>query len=144
MKMKNTYRAALAAVVVAGGLALAAPGFAGGEPKMKKVIVITDREGGSGGEATSRIRTMHLDGEHGTSECSGERSGISEETGTGDARQKTRIMICGDGSLTAAQRAAKLAEVRARIAGEADLSAEHKAKVTAALDAEIARLRAGN
>ena len=39
------------------------------------------------------------------------------------------------------QRAERLAHVRDRLANDSELSAEQKARVTAALDREIARLR---
>lgn len=96
-----------------------------------------------------RVRTFTLhrgDGGHGAaahhddlSDCAeGQRSEVSE----GEGNERTRVILCGrGGNATPAERAERLQGIRDRLAGDSELSAEQKARVTAALDREIARLR---
>lgn len=70
----------------------------------------------------------------------GQVADVNEETNG----ERTRIIICaqGNGEANAATRLERLQNVRSRMAGNADLSAEHRQRVLAAIDREIARLRA--
>lgn len=67
----------------------------------------------------------------------GQRTEVNE----GEGNERTRVILCSRGEADPAQRAERLQRVRDRLAGESELSAEHRARVTAALDREIARLR---
>ena len=109
----------------------------------ERVIVMTNRtEGDHPGHGDQHAMVMHHDGD--THEviipdCSG---GQSDEVNEGTDNNRTRIVLCTRGdSATPAQRADRLAHVRDRIANDTNLSAEQKARVTAALDRQIARLR---
>lgn len=82
---------------------------------------------------------MTMDGHRLESCDGGQVSDVSE----GDANNRTRVVVCtrGEGA-NATQRAEHLQRARDRLAQDSDLSAEQKARITAALDREIARLRA--
>jgi hypothetical protein len=127
------------ALIAAAGAALAHP-HAGGDGKetVQKIIVLDGKHRAKGdGE---RVRQFHFRrGAGGGFECDGEQTRVDETTG-GD---RTRILICGDDKLSAADRAARLEETLAKIRSEDHLGAEHKAKVEAALSAAISRLREG-
>lgn len=102
----------------------------------ERVIVRTNRV-----EGEQHALEMHHDGdmhEIVIPDCPG---GQSDEVNEGTDNNRTRIVLCSRGDASAASRADRLAHVRERIAGDADLSAEQKARVTAALDRQIARLR---
>lgn len=136
--------AAFGAAAVAGlsGTALAHPDHEGGDrKKVHKVVILDGKHGGKhdGKAGHERVREFRmLRGEGRGFDCpAGEETRVDETTG-GD---RTKILICGDDKASAAERAAKLEEALARIRGEDHLSAEHKAKVEAALSAAISRLR---
>jgi hypothetical protein len=94
---------------------------------------------GDKGEGAHVIRMHGPDGAHmAMADCDGEKTEINE----GDDKRKTKILFCGDKSLTAAQRADKLEEIRRKMAERQAIGAEHRAKVEAALQQEIDRLRA--
>ena len=128
-----------AAAFLAAGLVAGAPAAARDEPadghhqtRVERVIVLSDK-GHQGGEARRRVRVLDVDGD---------RAGCDKtEVNDSDGRQKTRIVICGDERSSAADRAARLEQALARIQQNDDLSAEHKARVTAALQDAIERLR---
>ena len=102
---------------------------------------------GHGDHGDRRVRTFTLhrgDGEHGAHhvEVLGCGEGQRTEVNEGDGSERTRVILCSRGSTaTPAERAERLQGIRDRLAGDSELSAEHKARVTAALDREIARLR---
>jgi hypothetical protein len=95
------------------------------------------------------VRVIHPEGEHrihiigpeGMRGCSGDGDAIDE--GSGEGRDRTRVMVCtsGDESDSVAERIERLEKVRTRIGSDDELSDERKARISAALDAEIARLR---
>lgn len=70
----------------------------------------------------------------------GQRSEVKAESE--DAHQKTRIILCDKGNVSPAERVASLERVIGRIQSDDHLSAEHKAKVTAALREALDKLRA--
>ena len=111
----------------------------GPDERREHVIVMTQRrEGGPGhGEADAR---HHDDDMHVIlPDCAG---GQRDEVSEGTDNNRTRIILCSRGDeASPAARADQLAHVRDRIANDGDLSAEQKARVTAALDRQIARLR---
>jgi hypothetical protein len=87
----------------------------------------------------ARIRAFHFDGGN-MENCEGERI-ASADTGE-DSSSRTRVLICSEGQLSEAQRIEKIERVLERIRANETLSAEHKARVTAALEEAIASMRA--
>ncbi len=124
----------------------------------RHVVIRTHRRDGQGGAGAHqshrdhgvRMFNLHRGPGHGghgghaghlaMADCGdGERSEVSE----GEGNEQTRVILCTRGDqATPAQRAERLQRVRDRLAQEGELSAEHRARVGAALDREIARLRA--
>jgi beta-lactamase regulating signal transducer with metallopeptidase domain len=115
-----------------------------GRHEERRVIVRThDGHGGhaEGNADRHRMMMMHLgDRDHmAAAHCGdGQRTEVNE----GGDNQRTRVILCNRGDGTPAQRAEHLQRVRERLAGEDDLSAEQRQRVLAAIDREIARLRA--
>lgn len=114
--------------------------------KTEKVIILEgvggDLAKGKEGETRS-IRIHRKDGESSVSlsDCDeNNKTEISEGTG----KERTHIVLCGKGNLTAEERAKKLEELRSRLGQNDRLSTEHRARVEAALQRAIERLRAGN
>jgi beta-lactamase regulating signal transducer with metallopeptidase domain len=105
-------------------------------------------EHGDHGDHEMRMFNMHLG--HGghmamtdhmaMADCDeGQRSEVNE----GEGSERTRVILCTrGGNATPAQRAERLQGVRDRLAQDSELSAEQRARVSAAIDREIARLRA--
>jgi hypothetical protein len=134
--------AALGAAAVAGlaGAAAAHPDHEGGEKKkVHKVVVLNGKHDAKAAHERIREFRMRRGEGHGFDCPEGAETKIDETTG-GD---RTKIVICGDDKLSAAERAAKLEETLAKLRAEDHLSPEHKAKVEAALSAAISRLREG-
>lgn len=118
-------------------------GTAAPTERRERVIVMGHpAEGDHPAHGDQHAMTMHHEG--GTHEviipdCP---QGRSEEVNEGTDNNRTRIILCSRGAeATPAARAERLARLRDRIAGDDDLNAEQKARVTAALDRQIARLR---
>jgi beta-lactamase regulating signal transducer with metallopeptidase domain len=109
-------------------------------PEHERVIVMTTRHGdGHHGEGEHHAMMMH--GDHGEIVIPRCEGGQVDEVDEGADHDRTRIVLCAQGDVAPAQRAERLARVRERIANDDELSAEQKARVTAALDRQIARLR---
>ncbi|HEY0414080.1 MAG TPA: hypothetical protein VGD66_13165 [Allosphingosinicella sp.] len=129
----------------AGALLLAAPVLAheqhaGDGGKTVERVIILSGPGHHGDSAVERrVRVVELGGPEGAS-CGG---GTPTEVNSAspDGREKTRIVICGHDGVSAAERADKLEKALTRIQQNDELSAEHKARVTAALQEAIERLR---
>lgn len=128
------------------GVSLGAPGLAHPHPEgetRKQHIIVMEHKGGDHA-ATGRAHTLQIRrGENGEvvlpEGCSGnELANVDESEGN----RRTRIMVCGQEGQSAEQRLENLQRARARIAENDELSDEHRARVTAALDQAIARLRA--
>ena len=132
---------AAAASVALTGVALAHPHEGGSDSnKVHKVIVLSERPGGADAAKPPREFRM-LRKEGGEFTCpNGDSTKIDEST----KGERTKILICSDDKLSSADRAKKLEETLARLRSEDHLGGEHKAKVEAALQEAIARLRAGN
>jgi beta-lactamase regulating signal transducer with metallopeptidase domain len=116
-------------------------GDAGTEHR-ERIIIMDHRGDGDHAHGDAHAMAMHHDGdmhEIVIPDCGG---GQMDEVNEGADNNHTRIVLCsrGDGA-TPAARADRLAHVRDRIAGDSELSAEQKARVTAAIDRQIARLR---
>jgi hypothetical protein len=128
-----------AAAFLAGGLAVGAPAAAQDEPadghhqtRIERVIILSDKDHRDG-EAGRRVRILDVDGD---------RAGCDKtEVNDRDGREKTKVVVCGDDHASAADRAARLETALGRIQQNDELSAEHKARVTAALQDAIERLR---
>jgi beta-lactamase regulating signal transducer with metallopeptidase domain len=140
---------AAALVVLAGaGLSLAAPGIAqpkaeGETHKEQRRIVIMEHgegEGHAGGDHVMRFR-RGPDGEVTLPEnCrQGEPLANVDEQTEG---RRTRVMLCTTGNADSATRLQRLQRARERIAGDEELTGEHRARVLAALDRAIAQARA--
>lgn len=112
----------------------------------RRVIVRTHRgdshqaaPGGHGDQAPHVFHMRQGPGVHlAMAECDeDQRTEVSE----GEGNERTRVILCSRGEADPAQRAERLQRVRDRLAEESELSAEQRARVSAALDREIARLR---
>lgn len=143
--MSRTAKFIAASILAAGvGMAWSAgahPHDENGKTRVERVIVMSDRKGCDGAR---RVHTMRLDGDKASVECDGERSEVSEATGADGKNERTRIIICDTGAGDPAKRAERLEKVLVRIAGNDELSAEHKERVTAALRAEIGLTRSAD
>jgi hypothetical protein len=135
--------AAAGTALLAGGFALTAAKAAGDdegkartETRTEQVIVLSDRKGGEGSD-DPHVRTFVMD--HGAAACTGARDEVNESSA--DGREKTHIILCGNGDVSPALRAERLQHALARIEENQSLSAEHKEKVVAALRDAIARLQ---
>jgi hypothetical protein len=135
--------AAAGAAMLAGGFALTAARAAGDddakartETRTEQVIVMTDRKGHEGDDG-AHVRTFMLD--HAATACTGARDEVNESSG--DGRERTHIILCGNGNVSAADRAERLQHALARIEANDSLSAEQKEKVVVALRDAIARLQ---
>ena len=101
-----------------------------------------DGKPGEHGEHVRAFRMLH-DGK--TIECpEGDRTEVDEETGADGKKEKTRIVVCHDDKLTGAERAAKLEKTLERLRSDDKLSGEHRARVEAAIQSAIEKLRASN
>ncbi|MEA3062211.1 MAG: hypothetical protein QOJ94_1992 [Sphingomonadales bacterium] len=137
--------AAAGAALLAGGFAVTAAWAAGDddakartETRTEQVIVLTDRKGGDGAD-DPHVRTFVMD--H-AANCTGATDEVNESSS--DGREKTHIVLCGNGDVSPAVRAERLQHALARIEANDSLSAEHKEKVVAALRDAIARLQTQN
>ena len=131
---------AAAASVALAGSALAHPHEGGDAEKVQKVIVLSKRADGAGTPSPVRSFRM-LRGEGGEFTCpNGDATKIDETTGG----ERTKVLICSDDKLSNAERAEKLEGALERMRSQDNLGGEHKAKVEAALQEAIARLRASN
>jgi hypothetical protein len=141
MIMNKLFALAAAASVALTGTAFAHPHEGGdGKQTVEKVIVMTKRDGAKGdGKHLREFRMMQ--GPNGEFACpNGNATKIDETTG----KDRTKVLICADDKLSNAERAKKLEETLAELRGRDGVSGEHRAKVEAALQEAIARLRAGN
>lgn len=140
---------AAAAMLTGAGAMLGSAGVAhphpeSGKQEHRERIIIMDRhgDGAQRGNAAHREHSVVIrrgpNGEIVEPSCDdGERTNIDE----GTDGQRTRIMLCSRGGANPAQRAEHLQRARDRLAQNNELSAEMRARITAQLDREIARLR---
>lgn len=161
LKMIKTHRKSLArslsgfaavTALVGAGAMLGSAGVAhphpetGKQERREQRIIIMDRhEDGAQANGEHRERRQHSmvirrgpNGEVLEPSCGdGERTNVEE--GSGD--QRTRIILCSRGNVSPAQRAENLQRARDRLAQNDEINAETRARITAQLDREIARLR---
>jgi hypothetical protein len=144
MKRNDNRLIAAAAAVIAAGLAFATPaashphpdGAAEGKGKVERFVILTEGKGAPGEKR--EMRRFHFNGAPPIlRECVGEKVEVKEETGD----DRTRVILCTKGEMSAADRAKRLEDALERLTREDGIGAEHKEKVTAALRAEIERLR---
>lgn len=127
--MKTIITAALALALGAGG-ALARDEA---EPKQVKKIVIMHKDGTTRDIDIERAREMAKD-------CGDAKLFENSDQSEADGKtRRTRIVLCQKGE---GDRLAALEKARARLADSGDLGVDPRTKALAALDAEIARLKA--
>jgi len=140
---------AAVAMLIGAGMTLGTPGLAHPHPegdggtKTERIIIRTHKGGGetadrAHSEHRVHVRRMGADGEIVVPDCEG---GERTDVNGGDEGERTRIVLCSRGDASPAERAERLRRSRDRLAQDSELSAEQRARVTAALDREIARLR---
>jgi hypothetical protein len=136
MKMLLVTGAALAAALAAAPAASAqdAP-----STKSEKIVIIERAGDHADGAAVHRFRLEDGADLHGN--CTGTKDEVDQTSV--DGRQRTRILVCGNTQLSSAERVEKLEHVLSRLEARDDLSAEQKAKVTAALREVIEKARSG-
>lgn len=117
-------------------------GAEGGERRQERHVTIVTRDGRDGGG------TIDVDGPEGhrvmaMRDCEGAGANRTE-VNEGTENNRTRIILCNSGSeqRTPAQQADALQRARERLAGDSHIPAEHRDRVLASIDREIARLRA--
>ena len=144
-----TLLAGISASLGSAGIAPPHPeGDAKVEERTERVIIMTHKaeegEAAAGaehsGEPHTRTFRLHRDGKGDVSlpECpESQRTEVNE----GEGNEQTRIILCSRGEVAPAERAERLQTARDRLAQDSNLSEEQRARVTAALDREIARLR---
>ena len=109
------------------------------EERRVHVITTGDRDGHHAriierhGGADAHVMMM------GGEEC---RNANRSEVNEGSGNNVTRVIVCSRGERSAAERAEHLQRARARMAEDNEIPAEHRQRVLAAIDREIARLRA--
>jgi beta-lactamase regulating signal transducer with metallopeptidase domain len=143
--------AAVATLVGAGALlgsaGVAHPHPESGKQERSERIIIMNRHSdgahhGAAGHAVPPEHSMVIrrgpDGEIVEPSCGeGERTNLED----GADGRRTRIVLCSQGGTTPAQRVEHLQRARDRLAQNNELSTETRARITAQLDREIARLR---
>jgi len=101
-------------------------------------VIVMNHRGGAGQHDGHNVRVLGPDGAVVVPDCEGGQATNVDETTGGE---RTRIVLCSRGNATPAERAERLQRARDRLANDSELSAEQKARVTAALDRQIAQLR---
>jgi len=141
--------AAAVAVLAAASATLGSPSLAhphpdneSGERRTERVVIMehkADGEHRAHGDRTHMMRIRRgADGEVVIPDCEGGQATNVEE---GSGNERTRIVLCSRGNANPAERAERLQRARDRLAGDTELSAETRTRITAQLDREIARLR---
>jgi hypothetical protein len=136
-------RAVLTLAGVALACALGAPAALAQEAqepgKKTEKIVIVER---AGPQADGQVHRFRVEGgDEFIAKCDGTKDEVA--AASPDGKERTRIVLCGHTQLSAAERAEKLEHVLSRLEAREDLTAEQKARVTAALREAIDRVRAG-
>ena len=138
-----------AAIALLAGVTamLGAPGIAHphpqGEPgQHRERIIIMNQKADGAGEGQGAAQSFELrrgeNGEVVLPDCpEGDATRVEEGSGT----EHTRVVLCTRGGGAPAERADHLQRARDRLACDSELSEAQRARVTAALDREIARLR---
>jgi hypothetical protein len=137
-----------AAVTLLAGVTvtLGSPGIAHPHPegetkdRTERVIIMTHKGDATASEAHRRSFELRH-GEGGQIHLPDCEPSQRTEVNEGEGDERTRVVLCTGGDATPAQRAERLQRARDRIAQNEELSEVQRARVTAAIDREIARLR---
>lgn len=141
---------AAVAILAAASATLGSPGLAhphpegdAGNRRTERVIIMDHRADGAEHRDGDRTHVMRMrrgaDGDVSVPDCEG---GEATNVDEGSGNERTRIFLCNRGAGgNPAERAERLQRVRDRLANDTELSAEARARVTAALDRQIAQLR---
>lgn len=141
MRAIVTLAGAALAFALAAAPAAAADDASAPQKKTEKIVII-ERSGPHAEGGDREIRRFRVEGLGDLAgHCAGQKDEVNEASP--DGRERTRILVCGDTQLSAAERAEKLEHVLSRLESRDDLSAGQKARVTAALREAIERVRAG-
>ena len=135
MKIVWTLAGAALAVALAGTAAADEPK----EKKVEKMVILTSDGHDAGAADGEKRHRIHVLAEG--AGCQGSKDEVTDESA--DGGRKTRIMVCSTDTLSAADRAARLETVLARIQSEDGLSAEQKARIEGALRQKIDQLKSG-
>jgi hypothetical protein len=133
-----TLNLGIAAAVLLGGAAIAHPHSDGDakEKRTERIVIVSEK--GDREHSRERVREFRMEDRDGMAHCGGDKTEVDESTGD---KERTRIVICGDGADSAA-RAEHLERALARIQDNDSLSAEHKARISAKLREAIDKARA--
>ena len=143
--------AGLTAAFGSAGIAHPHPEGNDGERRQERIIIMEHKGDGphaaprAGAHGPGHVREFMIrrgpNGEiRGPEGCSDEAAAANVDERTGGDR--TRVIVCAHGAGSAATRLEALERARARMAENGELSGEHRQRVLAAIDREIARLRA--
>lgn len=150
-RLRTLGGAAAVAILAAASATLGSPGLAHPHPegeaknqRTERVIIMDHRAEGGEHRDGERTHVMRMrrgpNGEVSAPDCEG---GEATNVDEGSGNERTRIFLCNRGATgSATERAERLQRVRDRLANDTELSAEARARVTAALDRQIAQLRA--
>ncbi len=115
----------------------------GARREERRVVSVITTAGGDGRHHPDTIDIEGPDGHRiiAPRECAGQHGRV--DVSEGEANNRTRIILCsrGDGEHTPARQAEALQRARARLTEDSDIPVEHRQRVLAAIDREIARLR---
>lgn len=110
------------------------------QTKTERIVIVNHvgpaAEGGAGAVQRFRIEGGDL-----AAHCGGQADEVN--AASPDGHQRTRILVCGEGQSSSADRVAKLEQVLARMEANTEIGADQKARVTAALREAIEHARAG-
>ena len=145
--------AGVTAAFGSAGLAHPHPEGKDGERRQERVIIMEHKGGGHGAHAGADAARHHGEmrefmirrgpnGEVRGPEGCNDDSRVNVDEQSGDERTRVFVCVHGEGEGNAATRLERLERVRARMAENGELSGEHRQRVLAAIDREIARLRA--
>lgn len=134
--MRMTLLTALAATTI-GGAALAAPQAAPTTKKVevrKEVRIVNGKE--VVGEATAEEQLI--------ASCPAQKFETAVEINADGKKRMTKIKLCAKAGESDAEWVGTLQDAKKRIGTMPDVSPDSRVKITAALDAEIARLAKAN
>ncbi len=141
--------AAAVALLAGVSMTFGAPGLAHPHPEgdsksgdrveRTERVIIMNHKAGDGEHARHRVRVPHgANGEVVIPDCEGgQRTDVDEN----EDGERVRVVLCSRGEANPAQRAERLQRARDRLAADTELSEAQRARVTAALDRQIAQLR---
>ena len=129
--MKLVMMTAAALALTTGGVALAEDKA---DKQIKKIIIV-ERNGSKREIDIAKVQALAA--EH----CGDPGQRFESEASVPEQDRKTKLVVCADG---AGDRLAALEKARARLAESENFGVDPRTRALAALDAEIARLKAAN